>query len=170
MDSPNVLLLDEPTNDFDVETLTALEDLLDSFGGTLIVISHDRYFLERVCDTFVGLLGDTELRDLPGGIDQYLQLRASATKNPIVTKQSGAKASILEVKALKKEVARLERAMQKADERTSQLESAQSEVAFDHNKLAEVMKELTQVQAEKAELEEAWLLASHQLEESGNYS
>jgi len=69
MDSPNVLLLDEPTNDFDVETLTALEDLLDSFGGTLIVISHDRYFLERVCDTFVGLLGDRSLRDLPRGID-----------------------------------------------------------------------------------------------------
>ena len=81
MDSPNVLLLDEPTNDFDVETLTALEDLLDSFGGTLLVISHDRYFLERVCDTFVGLLGDGELRDLPGGIEQYLTLRAASLKD-----------------------------------------------------------------------------------------
>ena len=168
MDSPNVLLLDEPTNDFDVETLTALEDLLDSFGGTLLVISHDRYFLERVCDTFVGLLGDAELRDLPGGIDQYLQLRASSMKGPAATKLPIAKASILEVKALKKEVARLERAMQKADERASQLESAQTEVAFDHNKLAEVMKELSEVHEEKAQLEEAWLEASHQLEENGN--
>jgi ATP-binding cassette subfamily F protein uup len=168
MDSPNVLLLDEPTNDFDVETLTALEDLLDSFGGTLLVISHDRYFLERVCDTFVGLLGDAELRDLPGGIDQYLQLRAKSTKTPAVNKQPIAKASILEVKALKKEVARLERAMQKADERASQLEREQSEVAFDHNKLAEVMKELSEVHEEKAKLEEAWLEASHQLEENGN--
>ena len=168
MDSPNVLLLDEPTNDFDVETLTALEDLLDSFGGTLLVISHDRYFLERVCDTFVGLLGDAELRDLPGGIDQYLQLRASSMKGPAATKLPIAKASILEVKALKKEVARLERAMQKADERASQLESAQTEAAFDHNKLAEVMKELSEVHEEKAQLEEAWLEASHQLEENGN--
>jgi len=168
MDSPNVLLLDEPTNDFDVETLTALEDLLDSFGGTLLVISHDRYFLERVCDTFVGLLGDAELRDLPGGIDQYLQLRAKSTKTPAVNEQPIAKASILEVKALKKEVARLERAMQKADERASQLEREQSEVAFDHNKLAEVMKELSEVHEEKAKLEEAWLEASHQLEENGN--
>jgi len=168
MDSPNVLLLDEPTNDFDVETLTALEDLLDSFGGTLLVISHDRYFLERVCDTFVGLLGDAELRDLPGGIDQYLQLRAKSTKTPAVNKQPIAKASILEIKALKKEVARLERAMQKADERASQLEREQSEVAFDHNKLAEVMKELSEVHEEKAKLEEAWLEASHQLEENGN--
>ena len=168
MDSPNVLLLDEPTNDFDVETLTALEDLLDSFGGTLLVISHDRYFLERVCNTFVGLLGDAELRDLPGGIDQYLQLRASSMKGPAATKLPIAKASILEVKALKKEVARLERAMQKADERASQLESAQTEVAFDHNKLAEVMKELSEVHEEKAQLEEAWLEASHQLEENGN--
>ena len=168
MDSPNVLLLDEPTNDFDVETLTALEDLLDSFGGTLLVISHDRYFLERVCDTFVGLLGDAELRDLPGGIDQYLALRATAMKSPTMVKQPVAKASILEIKALKKEVARLERAMQKADERASQLESAQTEVAFDHNKLAEVMKELSDVHEEKAQLEEAWLEASHQLEENGN--
>jgi ATP-binding cassette subfamily F protein uup len=132
------------------------------------VISHDRYFLERVCDTFVGLLGDAELRDLPGGIDQYLQLRAKSTKTPAVNKQPIAKASILEIKALKKEVARLERAMQKADERASQLEREQSEVAFDHNKLAEVMKELSGVHEEKAKLEEAWLEASHQLEENGN--
>ena len=168
MDSPNVLLLDEPTNDFDVETLTALEDLLDSFGGTLLVISHDRYFLERVCDTFVGLLGDGELRDLPGGIDQYLQLRATGIKAPVATKQTDAKASILEIKALKKEVARLERAMQKADEKILQLENAQASAAFDHSKLAEVMKELSEVNVEKVELEEAWLHASHQLEENGN--
>lgn len=81
MDSPNVLLLDEPTNDFDIETLTELEDLLDSFGGTLIVISHDRYFLERVCDRFVGLLGDGQLRDLPRGVDQYLEDRARALRD-----------------------------------------------------------------------------------------
>ena len=75
MDSPNVLILDEPTNDLDIETLTELEDLLDSYSGTLLVISHDRYFLERVCDRFVGLLGDGQLRDLPRGVDQYLEQR-----------------------------------------------------------------------------------------------
>ena len=75
MGGPNVLVLDEPTNDFDVETLTALEDLLDSFAGTLLVVSHDRYFVERVCDTTVALLGDGAVRHLPGGIEEYLKRR-----------------------------------------------------------------------------------------------
>ena len=66
MDEPNVLLLDEPTNDLDIETLTSLEDLLDGWAGTLLVVSHDRYLLERVCDRQVALLGDGRLRDLPG--------------------------------------------------------------------------------------------------------
>src|SRR3954467_10223659 len=75
MGEPNVLLLDEPTNDLDIETLTALEDLLDSWPGTLVVVSHDRYFVERVCDDVHALTGDGGLRHLPGGIDQYLALR-----------------------------------------------------------------------------------------------
>src|SRR6185295_538734 len=75
MEEPNVLLLDEPTNDLDIDTLTALEDLLDGWAGTLLVVSHDRYFLERVCDRTVALLGDGGLRDLPGGVDEYLALR-----------------------------------------------------------------------------------------------
>ena len=168
MDSPNVLLLDEPTNDFDVETLTALEDLLDSFGGTLLVISHDRYFLERVCDTFVGLLGDGELRDLPGGIEQYLDLRARSIKNSGPSKERTAKPSILEVKALKKEVARLEREIAKTDEKIAELEASQAEVAFDHQKLADVMKELAEAHSHKSELEDAWLQASDKVEESNN--
>ena len=168
MDSPNVLLLDEPTNDFDVETLTALEDLLDSFGGTLLVISHDRYFLERVCDTFVGLLGDGSLRDLPGGIDQYLQLRARSLPESNSPKPASKPSSILEVKALKKEIARLEREIAKVETTIESLESQQGEVAFDHQKLAEVMKELAQAQQSKSELEEAWIVASDQLEEKSN--
>jgi ATP-binding cassette subfamily F protein uup len=83
MGSPNVLLLDEPTNDFDVETLTSLEDLLDSFAGALVVISHDRYFLERTCDKFVGLLGNGALQDLPRGIDEYLELRNSMVSDKV---------------------------------------------------------------------------------------
>ena len=76
MDEPNVLLLDEPTNDLDIDTLTAMEDVLDGWAGTLIVVSHDRYLLERMTDRQVALLGDGGLRDLPGGVEQYLQLRA----------------------------------------------------------------------------------------------
>jgi ATPase subunit of ABC transporter with duplicated ATPase domains len=75
---PNVLLLDEPTNDLDTDTLAALEDLLDGWPGTLIVVSHDRYLLERVCDRQVALLGDGQVRDLPGGVEQYLDLRRAA--------------------------------------------------------------------------------------------
>ena len=72
MEEPNVLLLDEPTNDLDVDTLTALEDLLDAWPGTLVVVSHDRYFVERVCDDVYALMGDGGIRHLPGGIDQYI--------------------------------------------------------------------------------------------------
>ena len=79
MTEPNVLILDEPTNDLDIDTLTSLEDVLDGWAGTLIVVSHDRYLLERVADHQVALLGDGRVRDLPGGVDEYLRLRATAT-------------------------------------------------------------------------------------------
>lgn len=78
MTEPNVLLLDEPTNDLDTDTLAAMEDILDSFPGTLVVVSHDRYLLERVTDHQVALLGDGKVRDLPGGVEQYLELRREA--------------------------------------------------------------------------------------------
>ncbi|NCT92342.1 ABC-F family ATP-binding cassette domain-containing protein, partial [Cellulomonas sp. APG4] len=77
---PNVLLLDEPTNDLDTDTLAALEDLLDGWPGTLVVVSHDRYLLERVCDRQAALLGDGHLRDLPGGVEEYLALRRAAVR------------------------------------------------------------------------------------------
>src|SRR5439155_793488 len=77
MAEPNVLLLDEPTNDLDIDTLTALEDLLDSFAGTVLVVSHDRYFVDRVCDTVVALMGDGTLAALPGGVEEYLARRAA---------------------------------------------------------------------------------------------
>ncbi|MDX3111109.1 ABC-F family ATP-binding cassette domain-containing protein [Nonomuraea angiospora] len=79
MDDPNVLLLDEPTNDLDIETLNELEDLLDAWPGTLVLVSHDRYFLERVTDRCVALLGDGKLALLPGGVDEYLERRAAGT-------------------------------------------------------------------------------------------
>ena len=157
MDSPNVLLLDEPTNDFDVETLTALEDLLDSFGGTLLVISHDRYFLERVCDTFVGLVGDKSLRDLPRGIDEYLQLRKSGSA--AVSKAIGEKkeSSILEQKALKKELARLEKQMERRQARIAEIAVELAAVTTDHTKLSALHAEQESLEREYEELEMTWL-------------
>ncbi len=164
MDSPNVLLLDEPTNDFDVETLTALEDLLDSFGGTLLVISHDRYFLERVCDRFVGLLGDLTLRDLPGGIDEYLKLRGQSSQ-PMTTSTPKTKSSnIVEIKEVRKEIAKHERAIAKFEEQIALLQSQQAELAFDHEKLATNMEELAALTHEKNLTEENWLQANSRLE------
>jgi len=168
MDSPNVLLLDEPTNDFDVETLTALEDLLDSFGGTLLVISHDRYFLERVCDRFVGLLGNGSLRDLPGGIEEYLDLRHAALNQVEVREEKSGKSNAAESRLLKKEVAKLEKQMEKIDAEIASLIKAQEDLAFDHEKLAKAMEELTIAKARKEEIYEEWLLATTKLEELEN--
>ncbi len=157
MDSPNVLLLDEPTNDFDVETLTALEDLLDSFGGTLIVISHDRYFLERVCDTFVGLLGDRSLRDLPRGIDEYLQLRKTASQSVSQAIAAKKESTVLEQKALKKELSRLEKQMERRQARIAEIGVELSSITTDHARLVELHTEQENLEREYEELELAWL-------------
>lgn len=77
LSEPNVLLLDEPTNDLDIDTLNVLEDFLDTWPGTLVVVSHDRYFLERVTDSVWALLGDGQVSMLPRGVDEYLERRAS---------------------------------------------------------------------------------------------
>ena len=159
MDSPNVLLLDEPTNDFDVETLTALEDLLDSFGGTLLVISHDRYFLERVCDTFVGLTGDKSLRDLPRGIEEYLELRRGSQINKPKAEIKKV-ATILEQKAAKKELARIEKQLERGVARISEIEAELTQTGNDYEKLATLTNELDSLKAEHAELEEQWLEAN----------
>jgi ATP-binding cassette subfamily F protein uup len=163
MDSPNVLLLDEPTNDFDIETLTELEDLLDSYGGTLVVISHDRYFLERVCDRFVGLLGDKSLRDLPRGVDQYLEQREAALQKPdSVTKPKGA-SSAAEQRQLKKDLVRVERQIQKSKEKISELEEAQEAAAFDPAGLLKISEELENQRIELNTREEEWLEITDQL-------
>jgi ATP-binding cassette subfamily F protein uup len=157
MDSPNVLLLDEPTNDFDIETLTELEDLLDSFGGTLIVISHDRYFLERVCDKFVGLLGNKSLRDLPRGVDQYLEQRADSIQSANVDTKVKNVSSASEQRQLKKDLARLERQIEKAKIRIIELEQSQTESAFDPAALTQVSEELESQRVELNSREEEWL-------------
>ena len=164
MDSPNVLLLDEPTNDFDIETLTELEDLLDSYGGTLIVISHDRYFLERVCDRFVGLLGDKKVRDLPRGVDEYLEQRAAA----IASTANGVKAkkvsNAAQARQLKKDVTRLERQLEKCDSQISALVTEQESAAYEAERLIAITTEVGNLRAEKVNLEEEWLQVTLSLE------
>jgi ABC transport system ATP-binding/permease protein len=157
MDSPNVLLLDEPTNDFDIETLTELEDLLDGYGGTLIVISHDRYFLERVCDRFVGLLGDKAVRDLPRGVDEYLELRHDAVNTVTSVQKEKKTSSAAEERQLKKDKVRLERQMEKADTKISELELGLEAAAFDPGRLHALTHEIQTQRAEKDKLEEEWL-------------
>ena len=164
MDSPNVLLLDEPTNDFDIETLTELEDLLDSYGGTLIVVSHDRYFLERVCDRFVGLLGDKKVRDLPRAVDEYLELRHDSLQPEISAPKEKKSSNAAEERQLKKDKVRLERQMQKADGRITELENEQESAAFDAERLQAITNELTVLRVEKNKLEEEWLQTTVLLE------
>ena len=158
MDSPNVVLLDEPTNDFDIETLTELEDLLDSYGGTLIVISHDRYFLERVCDRFYGLLGDGALRDLPRGVDQYLEQRADAlNKSGSSSAKSAPTSSAAEQRQLKKDLARVEKQVAKGKERLAALLDEQERESMNHERLSEITEELVKVREELQSREEEWL-------------
>ena len=164
MDSPNVLLLDEPTNDFDIETLTELEDLLDSYGGTLIVISHDRYFLERVCDRFVGLLGDKSVRDLPRGVDEYLELRQAAMQTPISAQKEKKTSNAAEERQLKKDKVRLERQIEKANTRISELESEQEGASFDPERLTTITHELEAQRSDKHKLEDDWLQVTLNLE------
>ena len=165
MDSPNVVLLDEPTNDFDIETLTELEDLLDSYGGTLVVISHDRYFLERVCDRFYGLLGNGTLRDFPRGVDQYLEQRAEALASQnSMSQKSGSSSSAAEQRILKKDLSRVEKQIIKSREKIAILESEQESEGQDHARLLEIAEELESAKSELINREEEWLATTLALE------
>lgn len=164
MGSPNVLLLDEPTNDFDLETLTSLEDLLDSFAGTLIVISHDRYFLERTCDKFVGLLGNGKLRDLPRGIDEYLELRKAMQSAKSPSQKSKSSSSLVEIQRVKKNIAKYEKQIQKLSQEELELNSELEESAFDHESLVDLTNKIDKVRDLKSSIEEEWMNASAELE------
>jgi ATP-binding cassette subfamily F protein uup len=168
MGEPNVLLLDEPTNDLDIDTLTALEDLLDAWPGTLVVVSHDRWFVERVCDDVYALDGAGAIRHLPGGIDQYLRESRSAAEEATAARPDRVPAprpSGAVVRETRKEVARLERALDRLSGRESSLHEAMAEQATDHVRLAELTAELDALAAERDELEAAWLEAAAALEE-----
>ena len=164
MGSPNVLLLDEPTNDFDVETLTSLEDLLDSFAGTLVVISHDRYFLERTCDKFVGLLGNGALRDLPRGIDEYLELRQAIASDKVLIQKLKSSSSLAEIQRMKKNIAKYEKQIQKLSQEELELNSKIEEASFDHEVLVELTMKIDKVREVRFSIEEEWMNTIAELE------
>jgi ATP-binding cassette subfamily F protein uup len=183
MAEPNVLLLDEPTNDLDIDTLRQLEDLLDGWPGTMVVISHDRYLIERICDSVWALFGDGGLTNLPRGIDEYLERRRAAgaagdsgkvlretAAASASTPSPGAPSSALtsgEERALRKEMAKLERQMEKLDQREATLHDALAAAAgeaLDTEKLAALDRELKDVVAEKEQLEERWMELGEQVE------
>jgi ATP-binding cassette subfamily F protein uup len=159
---PNVLLLDEPTNDLDIETLTELEDLLDGFPGSVVVVSHDRYFLERVTDHVVAII-DRKLAFLPGGVQEYLNRRttaiaAAAQASPAEgSAGSPLRASTARTREAKKELARLDRQLGRLAGRETELHEALTGAATDYAKLVELGDELRAVEAEKAAIEDRWL-------------
>ena len=184
MTEPNVLLLDEPTNDLDTDTLAAVEDILDSFPGTLVVVSHDRYLLERVTDHQVALLGDGSVRDLPGGVEQYLQLRREAagsrgagasagSAESTTTRTTGGDPAERSASSgarrheARKALGRIERKMERSAQAVAALHVRMEEVSADPGRvgeLAELGRELVAAEASHAELEEQWLEAAEMVE------
>ena len=186
VDEPNVLFLDEPTNDLDVDTLTELEDLLDGWPGSLVVVSHDRYFLERVTDHVIALLGDAKLSYLGGGVEEYLQRRArqaepsaggagaggsrSGASRPgapgsagPATEQAEGRPSAGAQRAARKELQRLERQLARIGDREAGLTAALAAQSSDYERLIELGAELRAVQDDKARLEEQWLTVAEDL-------
>jgi ATPase subunit of ABC transporter with duplicated ATPase domains len=168
LDQPNVLILDEPTNDLDTDMLSAIEDLLDSWSGTLLVVSHDRYFLERVTDQQYAIL-DGRLRHLPGGVDEYLRLRQLQDAAPAKsqTAVNTAKSAGLDGAALRsaqKEISALERRIEKL---TQQVDKAKHALAehdqSDFEGLGVRMKEISAQQDEIGELEQRWFELTEEL-------
>jgi ABC transport system ATP-binding/permease protein len=161
MAEPNVLLLDEPTNDLDIDTLQQLEDLLDTWPGTLVVISHDRYLVERVCDQVFALFGEGKLTSLPGGIDEYLTRRDTqrALAAP-VTAAPKAASSAADQRAARKELARLERRLDVLHKKEASLHTALAEAATDADQLVSLGVELKSVEAELADVEAQWMEAA----------
>ncbi len=169
---PNVLLLDEPTNDLDTDTLASLEDLLDSWPGTMIVASHDRYLIERVTDTAYGMFGDGKLVHLPGGVEEYLA-RTAAGGGPAPSPADAAPAtpagpamSAGDLRAARKDLARLERQLGKLEDREVRINESLAEHGSDYDKIVELEAQLKAVQSERAQVEEAWLELAERVPDS----
>jgi len=163
MGEPNVLLLDEPTNDLDIDTLQQLEDLLDSWPGTLVVVSHDRYLVERVCDAVYALFGDGRITHLPGGIDEYLSRRAVVAEAPSAPAERRI-SSAAEHRAAMKELGRLERRLDALHKRETELHDLLAANATNPDKLVELGAELKTVLTEKDDVEARWLETSELVE------
>lgn len=167
LEQPNVLILDEPTNDLDTDMLAAMEDLLDTWPGTLLVVSHDRYFIERVTDQQYAILHG-RLRHLPGGVDEYLRLRTREREAPAVA-ATAAVASVpglagAELRAAQKEIAALERKLEKLE---AQIASAKAALAeHDQSDYAGIGVEMARIgtlEADRDGVEERWFELTEQL-------
>ncbi|MDX6290971.1 MAG: transport system ATP-binding/permease protein [Kribbellaceae bacterium] len=173
LDEPNVLILDEPTNDLDVETLTVLEDFLDGWPGTVVVVTHDRYFLERVSDSVYSVPGNGTVRHLPRGVEQYLEQLAAGT-TPRRTTAPGPETTTVEdsapvndavaIRAAKKDLNRIERQLAKLTEAEAKLHDQLAANASDYERLAELDTELRKLADERGELETAWFDAAERAE------
>ena len=171
---PNVLLLDEPTNDLDIETLTVLEDFLDGWPGTLVVVSHDRYFLERTVDTVWALLDDGQVSMLPRGVEEYLERRAAALHLQATPKQEPTEAASpaqpkaargsAEEREARKALTRLDRQLARVTAREAELNAAILAAGQDYEQLTVLGAELEAVTAERGDLELEWLEAAESLE------
>src|SRR5680860_940851 len=171
MAEPNVLILDEPTNDLDIETLTSMEDVLDGWAGTLLVVSHDRYLLERMCDRQVAMLGDGGVRDLPGGVEQYLDLRRAARASAAASSASGGSAgsrataspaastgpSAAELREAKKDLNRIDRLLTKLSAQEDKIHLEMAAKAADHTAVLRLNDKLRAIVDEREALELEWL-------------
>ena len=167
MSEPNVLLLDEPTNDLDIDTLQELESLLDNWAGTLVVISHDRYLIERIADSTWALFGDGKLTNLPGGIDDYLKRRhaiAARTPAPTPKPESEKPRSGSEMRRLSKEMAAVERKIAKTRDQLAAVEADMASYATDMDQLVALGAQADELKHQLDELETWWLELGEQLE------
>ncbi|WP_418733489.1 ABC-F family ATP-binding cassette domain-containing protein [Ellagibacter sp.] len=187
LDEPNVLILDEPGNDLDTDMLAQVEDLLDGWPGTLLLVTHDRYLMERVTDNQYALING-KIRHLPRGVDEYLELvgrttderggvvassngKASASKQPSTSagEQATGAASKLsggEIRALRKSMASAERKMDTLHGKIEGIHQAMTEVdPSDYVKLGDMQKEIKQIEAQIEALEEEWMEAAEALGE-----
>ncbi|SCG65377.1 ABC-F family ATP-binding cassette domain-containing protein [Micromonospora coxensis] len=166
---PNVLLFDEPTNDLDTDTLASLEDLLDSWPGTIVVASHDRYLIERVTDVAYGMFGDGRLVHLPGGVDEYLARAAGASApakadtGPAPAPAATTGMSAAEARQARKELTRLERQIGKLEQKEATLLDQLATHATDYGKVAELDAQLKEVRAERERTEETWLTLADEI-------
>jgi ABC transport system ATP-binding/permease protein len=162
---PNVLILDEPTNDLDTDMLSAIEDLLDSWPGTLIVVSHDRYLLERVTDQQYALLGDGKIRHLTRGVEQFLELRKRAAQPATPVKSAESGLSGAERRNLEKELSRLDRAIVKGKQTLAELETALAQAdQADYQLLNDLSEKQRELIEQIGRNEDLWLETSTKLE------